>query len=226
MSRRARWRTIVVGSVPVGLPPRRNALLVVGENEPREVFYVAHGGVLRQPNRGFASAAREHEIERQAALFVCRVALVPSVAPSRRAIRADFLPLGLGPLRSARLYACGSSPWLAREIQHPCDSAGVCKRYQGLACAPGLSRAAARRARIQADSQRWLQSRWASCQLPTVPNLSMVVLTSFLIHRGSAESKDSNDRPEAKINRLEGLVRELRDRDKPLSRSKGERTKA
>jgi hypothetical protein len=56
--------------------------------------------------------------------------------------------------------------------------------------------------------------------------LSMVVLTSFLVHRGSAESKDSNDRLEAKINRVEGMVRELRDRDdKPLPRSKGERTK-
>ena len=29
--------------------------------------------------------------------------------------------------------------------------------------------------------------------------LAMVVLTSFLIHRGSAESKDSNDQLEAKV---------------------------
>jgi hypothetical protein len=33
--------------------------------------------------------------------------------------------------------------------------------------------------------------------------LAMVVLTSFLIHRGSAESKDSNDRLEAKIDALQ-----------------------
>lgn len=30
----------------------------------------------------------------------------------------------------------------------------------------------------------------------------MVVLTSFLIHRGSAESKDSNDRMEAKLDAI------------------------
>jgi hypothetical protein len=31
----------------------------------------------------------------------------------------------------------------------------------------------------------------------------MVVLTSFLIHRGSAESKDSNDRMEAKLDAMQ-----------------------
>jgi hypothetical protein len=36
--------------------------------------------------------------------------------------------------------------------------------------------------------------------------LAMVVLTSFLIHRGSAESKDSNDRMEAKIDELREAV--------------------
>lgn len=40
--------------------------------------------------------------------------------------------------------------------------------------------------------------------------LAMVVLTSFLIHRGSAESKDSNDRLEDKVDALQasfdGLV--------------------
>jgi hypothetical protein len=54
--------------------------------------------------------------------------------------------------------------------------------------------------------------------------LSMVVLTSFLIHRGSAESKDSNDRLEAKIDRLESMVGELRDGHKPQQRSTDERT--
>lgn len=33
--------------------------------------------------------------------------------------------------------------------------------------------------------------------------LAMVVLTSFLIHRGSAESKDSNDRMEAKLDAMQ-----------------------
>jgi hypothetical protein len=53
--------------------------------------------------------------------------------------------------------------------------------------------------------------------------LAMVVLTAFLIHKGSAESKDSNDRIEAKLGELERMVRELKDRDfEPQPRS-GER---
>jgi hypothetical protein len=51
--------------------------------------------------------------------------------------------------------------------------------------------------------------------------LAMVVLTSFLIHRGSAESKDSNDRMEAKIDEL----REAVDALGGVSRSRGSREK-
>jgi hypothetical protein len=39
--------------------------------------------------------------------------------------------------------------------------------------------------------------------------LAMVVLTSFLIHRGSAESKDSNDRLEAKVDALQAALDRL-----------------
>jgi hypothetical protein len=39
--------------------------------------------------------------------------------------------------------------------------------------------------------------------------LAMVVLTSFLIHRGSAESKDSNDRMEATIDDLDKRLRQM-----------------
>jgi hypothetical protein len=39
--------------------------------------------------------------------------------------------------------------------------------------------------------------------------LAMVVLTSFLIHRGSAESKDSNDRMESKLDALQDRLDEL-----------------
>lgn len=39
--------------------------------------------------------------------------------------------------------------------------------------------------------------------------LAMVVLTSFLIHRGSAESKDSNDRLEAKVDALQATLDRL-----------------
>jgi hypothetical protein len=44
--------------------------------------------------------------------------------------------------------------------------------------------------------------------------LAMVVLTSFLIHRGSAESKDSNDRMEAKLDAIQKQLDSLAD-DKP-----------
>jgi hypothetical protein len=39
--------------------------------------------------------------------------------------------------------------------------------------------------------------------------LAMVVLTSFLIHRGSAESKDSNDRMESKLGAIQDRLDEL-----------------
>jgi hypothetical protein len=39
--------------------------------------------------------------------------------------------------------------------------------------------------------------------------LAMVVLTSFLIHRGSAESKDSNDRMEAKLDDIQQRLNQL-----------------
>jgi succinate dehydrogenase hydrophobic anchor subunit len=39
--------------------------------------------------------------------------------------------------------------------------------------------------------------------------LAMVVLTSFLVHRGSAESKDSNDRMEAKLDELQKRLDQL-----------------
>lgn len=43
--------------------------------------------------------------------------------------------------------------------------------------------------------------------------LAMVVLTSFLIHRGSAESRDSNDRMEAKLDEVQAKLNELSDSD-------------
>ena len=39
--------------------------------------------------------------------------------------------------------------------------------------------------------------------------LAMVVLTSFLIHRGSAESKDSNDRMESKLGEIQDQLDKL-----------------
>jgi hypothetical protein len=48
--------------------------------------------------------------------------------------------------------------------------------------------------------------------------LSMEVLTAFLIHRGSAESKDSNDRLEAKVDSLQEAIDRLSSDQKPAER--------
>ena len=56
--------------------------------------------------------------------------------------------------------------------------------------------------------------------------LAMVVLTSFLIHRGSAESKDSNDRMEAKIDELREAVDHISGAGRPgATREKQRSTK-
>jgi hypothetical protein len=50
--------------------------------------------------------------------------------------------------------------------------------------------------------------------------LSMVVLTAFLIHRGSAESKDSNDRLEAKVDALQEAIDRLSSEQKTGERGR------
>ena len=50
--------------------------------------------------------------------------------------------------------------------------------------------------------------------------LAMVVLTSFLVHRGSAESKDSNDRMESKLDALQRRLDHLAESDDRPSRGK------
>jgi len=53
--------------------------------------------------------------------------------------------------------------------------------------------------------------------------LAMVVLTSFLIHRGSAESRDGNDRMEAKLDELKKAIDSLGEhRKKPGGKTKAE----
>ena len=47
--------------------------------------------------------------------------------------------------------------------------------------------------------------------------LAMVVLTSFLIHRGSAESNDSNDRMEARLDEIDRRLSQLTERDADTS---------
>jgi hypothetical protein len=50
--------------------------------------------------------------------------------------------------------------------------------------------------------------------------LAMVVLTSFLIHRSSAESKDSNDRMEAKLDAVQKRLDQLAEADGQSRRGK------
>jgi hypothetical protein len=41
---------------------------------------------------------------------------------------------------------------------------------------------------------------------------TMVVLTSFLIHKGSSESKDSDEEMQKKLNKMEKMIKELREK--------------
>jgi hypothetical protein len=66
------------------------------------------------------------------------------------------------------------------------------------------------------DGYVWefLAATLENCQSEFLQLLAMVVLTSFLIHRGSAESKDSNDRMEAKLDAMQEQLDKLAG-DKP-----------
>jgi hypothetical protein len=58
---------------------------------------------------------------------------------------------------------------------------------------------------------RWAQATLENWQSEFLQLFSMVVLTALLIHKGSAESKDSNERMEQMLKRIE---RRLTDIDK------------
>jgi hypothetical protein len=63
----------------------------------------------------------------------------------------------------------------------------------------------------------WTFQNWQSEFLEV---FILIVLTSFLVHKGSHESKDSSDRMERKIDRIEKKVDELAEaRSRPLERA-------
>jgi len=63
----------------------------------------------------------------------------------------------------------------------------------------------------------WTFQNWQSEFLEV---LVLIVLTSFLVHKGSHESKDSQDRLEAKIDRIEQKVDRLAaESERPLKRA-------
>ena len=58
-------------------------------------------------------------------------------------------------------------------------------------------------AQIQEFIPTFLSATFENWQSEFLQLLSMVVLTSFLIHKGSAESRDSNDEMQAALSRIE-----------------------
>ena len=55
----------------------------------------------------------------------------------------------------------------------------------------------------------WLKATFENWQSEFLQLFSFVVLTTFLIHRHSHESKDSDDEMQAKLDRIEKAVKEL-----------------
>jgi uncharacterized protein DUF6766 len=63
----------------------------------------------------------------------------------------------------------------------------------------------------------WTFQNWQSEFLEV---FALIVLTAFLVHKGSHESKDSDDKMQAAIERLERKVDELAERtDRPLGKA-------
>jgi hypothetical protein len=60
---------------------------------------------------------------------------------------------------------------------------------------------------------RWGAATFENWQSEFLQLFTMVVLTSFLIHKGSAESRDSDDRMEQTLQRIEQKLDELRQKE-------------
>jgi hypothetical protein len=56
---------------------------------------------------------------------------------------------------------------------------------------------------------RWGQATLENWQSEFLQLLTFVVLTSFLIHKGSHESKDSDEQMQAQLTRIESQLKEL-----------------
>jgi hypothetical protein len=57
----------------------------------------------------------------------------------------------------------------------------------------------------------WLKATLENWQSEFLQLFTMVVLTALLIHKGSAESRDSNDRMERTLARIESRLEDLED---------------
>ena len=56
---------------------------------------------------------------------------------------------------------------------------------------------------------RWAQATFENWQSEFLQLLTFVVLTTYLIHRGSHESKDTDEAMQAQLDRIEGRLAEL-----------------
>jgi hypothetical protein len=56
----------------------------------------------------------------------------------------------------------------------------------------------------------WGQATFENWQSEFLQLFTFVVLTTFLIHRGSAESRDGDDEMQAKLDRIERTLKELK----------------
>jgi hypothetical protein len=59
---------------------------------------------------------------------------------------------------------------------------------------------------------RWAAATFENWQSEFLQLFTMVVLTSFLIHKGSAESRDSQDEMQQKLDAIQQQLRELKAR--------------
>jgi hypothetical protein len=66
----------------------------------------------------------------------------------------------------------------------------------------------------------WAAATFENWQSEFLQLFCMVVFTAFLIHKGSAESKDSNDRMEQTLHRIERKIADL-ERDESGHKRKG-----
>ena len=57
---------------------------------------------------------------------------------------------------------------------------------------------------------RWGEATFENWQSEFLQLFTFVVLTTFLIHRGSAESKDGDDEMQAKLDRIEKQLKSLK----------------
>jgi hypothetical protein len=67
---------------------------------------------------------------------------------------------------------------------------------------------------------QWGQSTFENWQSEFLQLLTFVTLTTFLIHKGSHESKDTDDRMEAKIDRIERRLAQMEERQAPVANGK------